>query len=852
MHHLFQYSLLAVAIMAAVTQAARANESADKITFDPEFLNVSGSEAVDLSRFEFGSSALPGKHQTEVYVNGEQVAHESVLFVEQENKQVMPCLSGELLKKINFNYSKLPSTFSEMLNQELECYPLVTLIPQAQMNYDSGVQRLDISIPQAMMHNTARGYVSPERWDAGIPALLLGYNTNTYTTRSGGTTTKSTYAGINAGLNIGAWYFRHDGSYNWSENTGSDYQSINNFVQRDIPRIKGRVIVGETSTSGQVFDTLPFKGVEVVSDDRMLPSSQQGYAPDIRGIARTNARVTVYQNSRVIYETTVTPGAFVIDDLNPTGYGGDLDVKVTEADGSVQTFKVPYASVAQLLRPGAHRYDFVIGTSNDPSLRSEPELYMATYQRGLTNGLTGYGGLQASGDNYYSAMLGAAFSTPIGAVAADATQAQVRLNSNDKSSSSGQSYRLSYSKFLPQTNSNLTIAAYRYSTSGYYDYSTAMRVRDELEHHGSVQNVWRPKNRFNITVNQGLSEGLGQVYVTGYSQDYWNEGRSDLQYQVGYSNSWRTVNYSLSAARVRNGSGGMETSWLLNITMPLGSIDTPHVPTMNASLSYDTSGRAGELVGVSGNLGNDNQFNYSVTGMNYNQGEGSSASLSSGYRLPFTHMTATYGAGKHYQTTSMGLSGTVIAWQSGVVMTPYTGNTFAVVEAKDARGAKVGSYSGIRIDRWGHAAIPYLNPYEMNEITIDPKGISYDVELENTSVKVAPYAGAVSKIVFKTNKGTPLLITASRAGGDDIPFGADVLDSKGNSIGSVGQMGQIYARVEQQSDTLTVKWGNSAAQRCQVKYLLTPLPENGSGKNNIIRINSVCAVAGDMPVNTTY
>lgn len=140
----------------------------------------------------------------------------------------------------------------------------------------------------------------------------------------------------------------------------------------------------------------------------------------------------------------------------------------------------------------------------------------------------------------------------------------------------------------------------------------------------------------------------------------------------------------------------------------------------------------------------------------------------------------------------------------------------------------------------------------MNEITIDPKGISYDVELENTSVKVAPYAGAVSKIVFKTNKGTPLLITASRAGGDDIPFGADVLDSKGNSIGSVGQMGQIYARVEQQSDTLTVKWGNSAAQRCQVKYLLTPLPENGSGKNNIIRINSVCAVAGDMPVNTTY
>lgn len=844
MHHLFQYSLLAIAIMTAVTQTAQANESVDKITFDPEFLSLSGAEAIDLTRFEYGASALPGKHMTEVYVNGELVAHENVLFVEQENKKVLPCLSDELLKKINFNYSNLPTTFSDVLNQGLACYPLATLIPQAQISYDSGVQRLDISVPQAMMNHTARGYVSPERWDSGIPAFLFGYNANTYTTRSGGTTSNSSYAGINAGLNVGAWYFRHDGSYNHDENNGGSYQSTNNFVQRDIPRIKGRLIAGETSTSGQVFDTLSFKGVEVVSDDRMLPQSQQGYAPDIRGIARTNARVTVYQNSRVIYETTVTPGAFVIDDLNPTGYGGDLDIMVTEADGSVQSFKVPYASVAQLLRPGAYRYDFVVGKSNDPSLRSEPELYMVTWQQGVTNSLTGYGGLQGSGDDYYSAMVGAAISTPIGAFAADVTQARVHLNSDEKASSSGQSYRLSYSKFLPQTNSNLTIAAYRYSTSGYYDYSTAMRVREELEHNGSADNVWRPKNRFNITVNQGLSEGWGQIYVTGYTQDYWNESRSDLQYQMGYSNNWRTINYSLSAARVRNGSGGMETSWLFNLTMPLGSMESRHVPTLNTSLSHSTNGRAGEQVGISGTLGNDNQFNYSATGMNYNQGAGSSMSLSSGYRSPFTHMTATYGAGKHYQTTSVGLSGTVIAWQSGVVMTPYIGNTFAVVEAKDAKGAKVGGYSGIHIDRWGHAAIPYLNPYEMNEITIDPKGISYDVELENTSVKVAPYAGAVSKIVFKTSKGTPLLITASRADGSDIPFGSDVLDSKGNNIGSVGQMGQIYARVEQQRDSLTVKWGSSPAQRCQVSYLLTPQPENGSGKNNIVRINSVCGAGG--------
>ncbi|STS63046.1 type 1 fimbriae anchoring protein FimD [Klebsiella aerogenes] len=97
----------------------------------------------------------------------------------------------------------------------------------------------------------------------------------------------------------------------------------------------------------------------------------------------------------MIYETTVSPGAFVIDDLYPTGYGGNLDVTVTEADGSVQTFSVPYASVTQLLRPGMHRYDIVAGKLNDPSISFNPTLYQATYQRGLTNILTAFGGYRA-------------------------------------------------------------------------------------------------------------------------------------------------------------------------------------------------------------------------------------------------------------------------------------------------------------------------------------------------------------------------------------------------------------------------------------------------------------------------
>ncbi|HCU2530999.1 fimbria/pilus outer membrane usher protein [Klebsiella oxytoca] len=834
----FGYSLIAIAVMAAImtprqvvaTSLSSSPANEDNLTFDPIFLNTSGEEKIDLSRFENGGSATPGTWSTDIFVNGESVTQSPVLFAEQADKKVRPCMTAGLIKNLNLNFDKVPASFTTALRENRACYNLEELLPGVSIIYDSSTQRLDVEIPQALLRNTARGYVSPALWDTGIPAALLGYNASTYTTRSHGRDYTSSYIGLNGGLNIGGWYFRHDGNYSWQQSNGGQYQSINNYVQKDISSILGRVLLGETSTGGQLFDTLPFRGVELVSDDRMLPQSRRGYAPDIRGIARTNARVTVRQNDRIIYETTVPPGAFVIEDLYPTGYGGNLDVKVTEADGSVQSFQVPYASVTQLLRPGAHRYDVVAGRLNDPSLSFNPTLYQATYQRGLSNILTGYTGIQGSGAAYYAVQLGMAISTAIGAFSVDVTQARVHLKTTDETANSGQSYQVSYSKYLPDTDSNLTIAAYRFSTSGYYDFQTAMRAIDEEKRGGLASGIWRPKNRLNITMNQGLGPGWGQVYVTGYTQDYWNNGKSDIQYQMGYSNNFGRVNYNLSAGRVRNYSGKMENNFLLNISTPLGGYDKKHVPMLTASLNKSGNGRMGEQLGLSGTYGEDNQYNYGMTAANYNQGTGSSMTASGGWRTPYSHLTASYGAGKHYQNTSLAASGTVIAWQNGVVATPYTGDTFAVVEAKDAKGAKVGGYPGLKIDRFGHAAIPYLTPYEMNEVSIDPKGLSQEVELSNTTEKVAPHWGAVSKVVFNTRKGIPLLISAKNLHGEPLPFGAEVFDASGASVGNVGQMGQIYALTEAAAGQLTVKWGSKDNEQCRITYRVNDEKPSGFRK----------------------
>jgi outer membrane usher protein len=42
----------------------------------------------------------------------------------------------------------------------------------------------------------------------------------------------------------------------------------------------------------------------------MFPDGMRSYAPEIRGVAQSNALVTVRQGNNIIYQTTVPPGPF--------------------------------------------------------------------------------------------------------------------------------------------------------------------------------------------------------------------------------------------------------------------------------------------------------------------------------------------------------------------------------------------------------------------------------------------------------------------------------------------------------------------------------------------------------------
>lgn len=805
--------------------------SNDYAEFDPSFLQVKNDAVLDVQRFYWGANASPGIYPSALYVNGKYKKDVNLIIeFDAKTKNTYPCINEYVLSNVDFDKKQVPADFFSTLKEQ-KCIDIAKSIPEAKASFDSNESRIDIEIPQIYMAKKIRGSVDSENWDKGINGFLFDYNLNAYNRKSNGERYQSVYSSVNTGFNFEGWYFRQNGNFNWSDDTGVQYTSLNAYVMKDIPTWRSRVVIGQSYTKGRLFDSLPFSGIQLFSEDRMLPSSQRGYAPEIRGIASTNARVVVRQSNQIIYETTVSPGEFLINDLYPTGFGGDLDVTVIEADGSEHYFSVPYTAMADLLRPKFSRYSLVAGQYRNSGLISAPMFIEGTYQRGLTNSLTGYGGFQAN-PNYYALQLGSAVGTSVGAFSLDVTQA-FSMMPEGYEDQSGQSFQFKYSKNISQTGSNLSLAAYRFSTEGYLDFKSAMNTRDYIQRGENYDNINRSKNRFIVTATQDLPTNWGQFYISSLYETYWNVGDSNRQYQLGYNNQYKNLTWGLNVSRSETDTGIDQTTYTLNLSLPLGTSSSYFSPILRSSINYDSNGNQRQQLGITDTVGENNQWNYGVTASHANKGIGSTADVNLGYRSPYSTVNMNYSAGENYQGQSVGLSGSMIAHSGGLTLSPYTGTTYGLVEAKGAEGASISGYPGVKVDGNGYAIVPNMNPYEVNSVGIDPKGTSDSIELVTTSQNVAPNANAIALLKYQTKYGKALLISSTYKK-QPVPFGATVTDESGNNVGLVGQNGQIYARVEHDTGTLMVSWGNRSIDKCKITYQINDT------SSRLPKLNAIC------------
>jgi len=763
--------------------------------------------ALALQALDQGLDLAPGRYQVKVLVNHDPLpARELEIFLDPRTQALSACVAGDLIAQLNLR---------KQVAQELgalpgPCLDLAEAITGATAQFDAATMTLSLSLPQAAVDRAAAAYVDASQWDQGINAAFVNYQASAREARHQGLGQRSDKdLNLNAGLNLGPWRLRSQHSYQQHSDTASQWTRAYSYAQRDLTGLAAQLTLGETATDGNIFPSVPITGVHVASDFGMLPDAVQSYAPIVRGVANTRARVQVRQNGYPIYSTYVSPGPYQIDDLTTNGGGGELEVIVTEADGQERRFIQPYATLSNLLREGIWRYSGSLGRYNPNSGLDSPWLAQATAARGMPWHSTLYGGAMTS--DYYRA-----FNIGIGrdlgqwgALGFDITRADT--DDGQGNDLNGYSYAMRFGKSF-DTRTDLRFAGYRYSTEGYRDFHEAVR-----QHSHDSRWLGSRRSRLEASVFQAFDRS--SVSFTLSEEQYWRSNYSRRQYQLAFNTQHKGVTYNLYASQSLSDQALGDRQVGLNVSFPLHW-------GRNSSAGFDLQERDGQFSqrATFNGYGASRRLNYQASLAN-SETQRQTAAVSLGYQGPVASVGAGLTQGPDYTSLSANASGALLWHGGGLLAGPYLGETSGLIEVPGIAGIEVQNTQSGRTNADGYALLPFLRPYRVNRLALNTDTLGPEVEIDNAAASLVPRRGAVIKQRFEARTVERVLLTLSDAQGRPLPFGAQLRDHDDQVLTIVGQAGQLlYSNTQKGRQQLTLHWGTAANERCKVQFDTAAMP----------------------------
>lgn len=805
-----------------------------KLNFNPNFLD---NQDINISIYQQGNQE-PGNYSVNVFLNEEFKESKNILFfvndkkwgISGKNRGLYPCINSDFLNNIGVKIENIEGL-------EGECLDIESLIEDSSLKFNFIEQRLNISIPQIYVNNSARGQIPQSDWDDGITAGIINYNFNSNHDNNN----DNYFLGLESGFNIGAWRLRNNSTYVFNKGESQKFQnfnSINTFIERPIRKIKSNLIIGESYSSNPVFDSVGFKGIRLYSAEEMKPNSLQGFAPTIKGVAQTRAKVTIRQNGNLLYQTFVSPGPFIIDDLFPTGSSGNLEVTIAEENGLTKVQSLPFSVLPILQRENNLVYDITVGrfsTNNDN--QDSPFFTQVTFSYGVNNLLTTYGGGQFS-SNYKAISAGVGGNLgKYGALSFDITHANSTLFNNSKNS--GQSLRFLYSKNLDTLGTTFKLLGYRYSTNGFYTLNDVSYNRMDgynfeetidasgniIEQPYSYYNLINTrKGRFSFNVSQNLKE-YGSLYASIDSQSYWNTNDTTKNISVGYSNSLNGINYNLGYSLNQNfGFTEKEEIFSFGINLSLDTLFRKASKSAYVTTNFSNSNQRGDMfyTGINGRTLSDKNLSYTV---GISDDKKSNGFLNTSFLYTGTY--GQFGAGYFYNNQtkessfSTSAAGGAIIHGNGITIGSQLGETNALVQAPGASGLPIIGKTGVKTDFQGYAVVPYVDSYRRNRIALNTKQLKNNVELENNIKFVVPTRGAIVLAKFHPQLGYRVLVYLSEDG-NNLPLGSIVSNETHSTEGIVGENGMAYMAGLKQQGSLIVNTGSSMRPKlCTAPYTIS-------------------------------
>ncbi|CUZ93738.1 Outer membrane usher protein papC precursor [Serratia marcescens] len=809
----------------------------EEIQFNTDVLDVNDRKNIDLSQFSRGGYIMPGRYSMVVHLNKNDLPEQQVPFYapDDDPNGSRACLSPPLVALLGLKEGLMKQLTWWHQNECLDEASLKGM----EVRGDLATSSLYLSIPQAYLEYTSEDWDPPSRWDEGVPGLLLDYSVNGQTQKNlqGGGNSASLGGNGTVGGNLGAWRLRADWQGQLNRVSGGGQGSTTQrldwsryYAYRALPALRSKLTLGEDYLDSGLFDSFRFGGMSLRSDDNMLPPNLRGYAPEVVGVAKSNAKVTISQQGRVLYETQVAAGPFRIQDINDA-VSGELDVRVEEQDGSVQAFKMNTASIPYLTRPGSVRYKLALGQPSDMDHRYRGPMFgTGEFSWGVSNGWSLYGGALLGGD-YNALALGIGRDLMLlGALSFDVTQSRAKLPQEDEALSGG-SYRVSYSKTFDELDSQVTFAGYRFSEQNFMSMSEYLDAREYGRRFGNS------KEMYTISYNQQLRELGLSAYLNYNHQTYWDRPAND-RYNLTmarYFDIGRFKSLSLSLSAYRNRYNGVNDDGMyLSLSVPWGGGTLSYNAALNRN---DITNRVGYYDRI------DERSNYQISTGNARSGVNMSGYYNRDGDAARVSANASYQQDRYRAMGFSAQGGMTLTAEGGALhRIGMPGGTRLLLDTEGVAGVPVRGYgSTVATNRWGKAVVADVNSYYRNKASIDLNALGDNAEATKSVVQATLTEGAIGYRKFAVIAGEKAMAVIKLADGGEPPFGATVLNARKQETGIVNDGGSVYLSGINAGETMTVHWSGTAQCRIQMP---TPLPQEMLSTNLLLPCHALSAGDG--------
>lgn len=650
--------------------------------------------------------------------------------------------------------------------------------------YNQSRQSINYQVPQVYFINKDVVY---NNWQEGIDGAYVNYQINA---RKGLFENHADwYQGdFSPTLNYGAWRL-HSSATVFTDGRNNTFSSKLFNAERDIKNINSRLFLGDLYTQSAIFSSKRIIGGNMFSDESMLPYAMRGYSPSVSGVASTNAVVEVRQLGQTIYTKTVPAGPFYFPYIPVFGSSGELEVIITEADGTKHVASQSFGALPVMVNENGLRYHISSGKLKQAYQKTDKQYCYTAFDLayGATSSLTLYGGVEHV-DNYTAGAFGVGTGGAFGAISFDVTHSESKYDYSSRSLK-GESYGVKYLKDIDLTKGNFVLSGFRYGSRSFRNFEDFLfedSVRSNVKYDAL-------KSQFNASYSQHIGEGLGSFGFSVSDNSYWDGNRTRTG-SINYNLNTNYFDINLYTSREMSFRGKKDSRLGVSISIPYNRPSGKYT-----SLTYNyihSSDGQKSSVGVYGSDGNKS---YSVNASMENEKQ---LSANIGWRK--NHGTYNFGYDKYNNLNTLQgeMSGAIIFSKGRLLLSEpiYSGATIIDTDGLN----DVGFLGKTTTSNNGIAVLTDISPYSENSIAVDANTLPSDIELEKYLYNVKPSKGAINFIKLKKTIQTLLILKVKSKNNKAVHFGIGVYDESGKLLSVTDPYGKALLEVTGVKEKLNV------------------------------------------------